>query len=61
MNVPLASHFVLSKDQSPNTDSEMKAMNKIPYSNAIGSVMYLMVSSRPDIAYTVGCLSRLHV
>ncbi|KAL0396084.1 UNVERIFIED_CONTAM: Retrovirus-related Pol polyprotein from transposon TNT 1-94 [Sesamum calycinum] len=33
-------------------------MEKIPYSNAIGSVMYLMVSTRPDIVYAVSCLSR---
>ncbi|KAK4388795.1 Retrovirus-related Pol polyprotein from transposon TNT 1-94 [Sesamum angolense] len=33
-------------------------MENIPYSNAIGSVMYLMVSTRPDIAYVVSCLSR---
>ncbi|KAL0431250.1 UNVERIFIED_CONTAM: Retrovirus-related Pol polyprotein from transposon TNT 1-94 [Sesamum radiatum] len=33
-------------------------MKKVPYSNAIGSVMYLMVSTRPDIAYAVSCLSR---
>ncbi|XP_042012477.1 secreted RxLR effector protein 161-like [Salvia splendens] len=33
-------------------------MKKVPYANAIGSVMYLMVSTRPDIAYVVSCLSR---
>ncbi|KAL0413325.1 UNVERIFIED_CONTAM: Retrovirus-related Pol polyprotein from transposon TNT 1-94 [Sesamum radiatum] len=33
-------------------------MEKVPYSNAIGSVMYLMVCTRPDIAYAVSCLSR---
>ncbi|KAL0298359.1 UNVERIFIED_CONTAM: Retrovirus-related Pol polyprotein from transposon TNT 1-94 [Sesamum radiatum] len=57
-SVPLAAHFQLCKDQSPKTDSEKAKMEKIPYSNAIGSVMYLMVSTRPDIAYAVSCLSR---
>ncbi|KAL0435944.1 UNVERIFIED_CONTAM: Retrovirus-related Pol polyprotein from transposon TNT 1-94 [Sesamum radiatum] len=57
-SVPLATHFQLCKEQCPKTDSEKKKMNKIPYSNAIGSVMYLMVSTRPDIAYAVSCLSR---
>ncbi|XP_057775528.1 secreted RxLR effector protein 161-like [Salvia miltiorrhiza] len=33
-------------------------MQNIPYANAIGFVMYLMISTRPDIAYVVSCLSR---
>ncbi|XP_047325455.1 secreted RxLR effector protein 161-like [Impatiens glandulifera] len=57
MNVPLASHFVLSKDQTPKTETEITEMMNVPYSNAIGSVMYLMISTKPDIAYTVSCLS----
>ncbi|KAL2243405.1 UNVERIFIED_CONTAM: Retrovirus-related Pol polyprotein from transposon TNT 1-94 [Sesamum indicum] len=48
----------LSKDQSPKTDSEKAKMDKIPYSNVIGSIMYLMVCTRPDIAYAISCLSR---
>ncbi|KAE8832650.1 hypothetical protein PTNB73_10321 [Pyrenophora teres f. teres] len=28
------------------------------YQKAIGSLMYLMLGTRPDIAFTVGCLSR---
>ncbi|XP_042027055.1 secreted RxLR effector protein 161-like [Salvia splendens] len=57
-SVPLAAHFMLSKDLCPKIESEIKAMHKVPYSNAIGSVMYLMISTRPDIAYVVSCLSR---
>ncbi|KAL0413918.1 UNVERIFIED_CONTAM: Retrovirus-related Pol polyprotein from transposon TNT 1-94, partial [Sesamum radiatum] len=50
-SVPLAAHFQLCKDQCRKTDSEKERMKNVPYSNAIGSVMYLMVSTRPDIAY----------
>ncbi|XP_047326581.1 secreted RxLR effector protein 161-like [Impatiens glandulifera] len=58
VNVPLASHFVLSKDRSLKTETEITEMKNVPYSNAIGFVMYLMISTRLDIAYTVSCLSR---
>ncbi|KAL0405967.1 UNVERIFIED_CONTAM: Retrovirus-related Pol polyprotein from transposon TNT 1-94 [Sesamum latifolium] len=56
--VPLAAHFQLCKNQSPNSETEKERMKNIPYSNAIWSIMYLMVSTRPDIAYAVSCLSR---
>ena len=55
---PLASHFLLTKDQCPKTDSELKNMESVPYAQAIGSVMYLMISTRPDLAYPISCLSR---
>ncbi|XP_047330237.1 secreted RxLR effector protein 161-like [Impatiens glandulifera] len=58
VNVPLASYFVLNKDQSPKTETEITEMKNVPYSNAIGSVMYLMISTRPDIAYTISFLCR---
>ncbi|XP_042038299.1 secreted RxLR effector protein 161-like [Salvia splendens] len=57
-SVPLAAHFMLSKDMCPKSKTDIEAMKKVPYANAIGSVMYLMVSTRPDIAYAVSCLSR---
>ena len=30
----------------------------VPYRQAIGSLMYLMISTRPDIAYSIRCLSQ---
>ncbi|GJZ14044.1 zinc finger, CCHC-type containing protein [Tanacetum coccineum] len=35
-----------------------KHMDKLEYSRAIGGLMYAMMSTRPDIAYAVGRLSR---
>ena len=33
-------------------------MMKVPYASAIGSLMYAMVCTRPDIGYVVGVVSR---
>ena len=33
-------------------------MSKVPYDSAVGSLMYLMVCTRPDIAHAVGLVSR---
>ncbi|XP_047335552.1 secreted RxLR effector protein 161-like [Impatiens glandulifera] len=58
VNVSLDSHFVLSKDQSPKTETEITEMKNVTYSNVIGFVMYLMISTRPDITYALSYLSR---
>jgi hypothetical protein len=58
VSTPLASHFRLSKDQSPKTEEEKDIMAKVPYASAIGSLMYAMVCTRPDIAHAVGAVSR---
>ncbi|KAE8728571.1 hypothetical protein F3Y22_tig00004205pilonHSYRG00041 [Hibiscus syriacus] len=55
---PLGVHFRLSKDQSPKTEEERAHMVKVPYASAIGSLMYAMVCTRPDIAHAVGAVSR---
>ena len=33
-------------------------MSRVPYSNAVGSLMYAMVCTRPDIAHAVSVVSR---
>jgi len=37
-----------------------EVFERYPYQNLIGSLMYLAVSTRPDIAYDVSSLSQLH-
>ena len=36
----------------------MKEMSKVPYASAVGSLMYAMVCTRPDIAHAIGVVSR---
>ena len=58
VSTPLGSHFKLSKEQSPKIEEERDHMSKVPYALAIGSLMYAMVCTRPDIAHAVGVVSR---
>ena len=57
VSTPLGSHFKLSKEQSPKTEEERDHMSKMPYTSAIGSLMYAIVCTRPDIAHVVGVVS----
>ena len=43
--MPLAAHFLLSKDLCPKFDTDIAAMKKVSYANAIGSVMNLQYSA----------------
>ena len=58
VSTPLGSHFRLSKDQSPKTNQEIEHMNKVPYALAIGSLMYVMLCTRLDIAHAVRVVSK---
>ncbi|KAM1054407.1 hypothetical protein PS2_001749 [Malus domestica] len=55
---PLANHIKLSKESCPKTYEEKEKMAVVPYSSAVGSIMYAMVCTRPDIAHAVGVVSR---
>lgn len=33
-------------------------MSQVPYANAVGSLMYCMVCTRPDLAYGISVTSR---
>ena len=48
----------LSKEQSPKTLEEKELMSKKPYASAVGSLMYAMLCTRPNICYAVGVVSR---
>uniref|UniRef100_A0A2N9FX16 Integrase catalytic domain-containing protein n=1 Tax=Fagus sylvatica TaxID=28930 RepID=A0A2N9FX16_FAGSY len=61
VSTPLGGHFKLSKKSCPSSNKEKENMASIPYSSAVGSLMYAMVCTRPDIAHAVGVVSRFMV
>ena len=55
---PLDPGCILSKSMCSKTEEEKRQASKRPYRELVGSLMYLMVCTRPDIAYAVSQLSR---
>ena len=58
VSTPLAPHFKLSASMSPKNDTEREYMSKVLYASVVGSLMYAMVCTRPDISQAVGAVSR---
>ncbi|KAK9069158.1 hypothetical protein SSX86_013274 [Deinandra increscens subsp. villosa] len=53
-----ATHFKLSSRNCPKTVEESEEMERIPYAQIVGSLMFLMVCTRPDISFGVSVVSR---
>ena len=47
-----------STKQCPSTADERNCMSKVPYALAIGSIMYAMICTRPDVSYALSVASR---
>ncbi|KAK3119169.1 hypothetical protein QOZ80_9BG0715040 [Eleusine coracana subsp. coracana] len=56
--LPMSHGVSLSKTQCPSTPDEQEKMRAIPYASAVGSIMYAMISTRPDVAYALSAVSR---
>ena len=50
----LAGYFKFNSKQCLTSEKEKEEMKHVPYASAVGSLMYVMVSMRPDIAHVVG-------
>ena len=56
--LPIPSGITLSKRDCVTTPEEREHMSRIPYASAVGSIMYAMTCTRPDVAYSLGVVSR---
>ncbi|GJU85887.1 retrovirus-related pol polyprotein from transposon TNT 1-94 [Tanacetum coccineum] len=48
----------LSSKMSPSNEKERIEMSRVPYSSAVGILMFAMICTRPNIAHAVGVVSR---
>eukprot|EP00253_Pinus_taeda_P006399 PITA_06399 len=58
VKVPIPVGVRLSVEKCPKTQEEEEDMSRVPYASAVGSLMYAMVCTRPNIAQVEGVLSR---
>ncbi|KAF5383863.1 hypothetical protein D9615_003633 [Tricholomella constricta] len=58
VSIPMDTNVRLTSAQCPATTAEYAQMRDIPYHEAVGSLMYAALGTRPDIAFAVQTVSR---
>ena len=53
VSTPLAAHFELSAEFCPQFQKDIEKMSHVPYSSTVGSLIYAMVCTRPDLLYAM--------
>ena len=56
--LPMSHGMRFSDKQCPLTADEQKRMSKVPYASVVGSIMYAMICTRPDVSYALSVASR---
>ena len=57
-NIPMMHGKHLSKSMCPKIQEERDNMSQIPYASAIGSIMYSMLCTHPDVSFSLSIASR---
>ncbi|GJY86489.1 retrovirus-related pol polyprotein from transposon TNT 1-94 [Tanacetum coccineum] len=55
---PFPTNVKLSSKMIPSSEKERMNMSRVPHASAVGSLMFAMICTRPDIAHVVGVVSR---
>ncbi|GKD51979.1 retrotransposon protein, putative, ty1-copia subclass [Tanacetum coccineum] len=50
-SIPMQETLKLSKSQGASTPAEVKRMQNVPHASAVGSIMYAVRCTRPDVAF----------
>jgi len=58
VSTPLTPHSKLKATMSPTTVKESEYMTRVPYASAVGSLMYAIVCTRPDLLQVISMISR---
>ncbi|XP_042028346.1 secreted RxLR effector protein 161-like [Salvia splendens] len=58
VGTPLSQSFKLSKSQAPKSKHESLEMDQIPYASVVGSIMYIMICTRPDLSHALSVTSK---
>jgi hypothetical protein len=58
MKVLILVGAMLIVEQCPRTQEEIEDMARVTYASVVGSLMYVMICTRPEISHVVGVLSR---
>ena len=56
--LPMGHGVHLSRTQCPSTPEDIERMKGIPYASAVGSIMYAMMCTRPDVSFALSMTSR---
>nr|GEV52129.1 retrotransposon protein, putative, Ty1-copia subclass [Tanacetum cinerariifolium] len=56
--IPMQERLNLNKTQGASTPGEVKRMQNVPYASAIGSIMYAVRCTRPDVVLAQNITSR---
>ncbi|GJR26483.1 hypothetical protein Tco_1102715 [Tanacetum coccineum] len=57
-SIPMQEKLRLSKSQGASTLAELKRMQNVPYASAVGSIMYAVRCTSPDVAFAHNITNR---
>jgi len=56
--MPVGIHFKLRSATDEEAKSQYESMRAVPYQSVVGSLMYAMIGTRPDLAHSIGLVCR---